>query len=225
MRVAHGLLLLVLSLTLTCGQAQEEAVAARVNGVVITEFRLNHYFGDYLQAQGRSVASIRNPNTYKRLRRDALDQLIDKALLLEQARKQGLVVDEQAVAHQLAAVRGSFGSAQAFAQRLADAGFDEASYTEYLRQEWAAQQVFAQLTRVPEPTPEEVEQAWAHQYPAEHAKNLLMAQNQKLTPTVQRSRELAMAREMIINQRQAEARAKALTDLRSRSRIELAQGQ
>ncbi|WP_166366517.1 SurA N-terminal domain-containing protein [Pseudomonas akapageensis] len=218
---------LALPLPLPCGQvqAQEQAIAARVNGVPITEFRLERYFADYLQAQGRALASIRNPSTYKRLRQAALDELIDKELLLGEARKQGLVVDEKAVAHQLAAVRGDFGSSEVFAQRLADAGFDESSYTEYLRQEWAAQQVFAKLTRIREPTPAEVEQAWAHQHPDAMAKNLLLAPNQKLTSSVERSRELAMVKEMIINQRQAEARVKALKDLRSRNRIELAQGQ
>ncbi|UVJ46114.1 SurA N-terminal domain-containing protein [Pseudomonas sp. LS1212] len=218
-------LLLVLSLMVSTGEAQEEAVAARVNGVPITVFRLERYFADYLQAQGRAVASIRNPDVYKRLRRAALDELIDKALLLEQARKQGLVVDEQAVAHQLASLRGDFGSSEVFAQRLADAGFDEASFTEYLRQEWAAQHVFAELVRVPEPTASEVEAAWAQAHPGAQAKDFSAAQNQNLTPEVERMRELAMVKEMLITQRQAQARATALKELRSRSRIELARGQ
>lgn len=219
------LLVLVLSLMVSTGQAQEEAVAARVNGVPITVFRLERYFADYLQAQGRAVASIRNPDVYKRLRRAALDELIDKALLLEQARKQGLVVDEQAVAHQLASLRGDFGSSEVFAQRLADAGFDEASFTEYLRQEWAAQQVFAELVRVPEPTASEVEAAWAQVRIGAQAKDFSAAQNQNLAPEVERMRELAMVKEMLITQKQAQARATALKELRIRSQIELARGQ
>ncbi len=217
---------LVLSLVvLSNGQAQEQAVAARVNGVPITELRLDRYFADYLQAQGRAVASIRNPSAYKRLRQAALDELIDKQLLLEAARERGLVADEHAVEAQLTTLRGNFGSPQNFDRRLAEAGFDETSFRQYLREEWAAQQVFSELTRTPEPTPAEVEAAWLRANPGALLKLADSPQNQSSSPPVERARELAMVREMIINQRQAQARAQALKQLRSRSRIELARDQ
>ncbi|MNF26603.1 peptidylprolyl isomerase [compost metagenome] len=223
MKAAYWLVPLLL--VLSSGQAQEQAVAARVNGVPITEFRLERYFADYLQAQGRAPASIRNPSAYKRLRQAALDELIDKQLLLEAARQRGLAADEQAVEAQLATLRGNFGSPENFARRLAEAGFDESSFRQYLREEWAAQQVFNELTRTPEPTPAEVEAAWLRANPGTLLKIAQGHQNQSSSVPVERSRELAMVREMIINQRQAEARAQALKDLRSRSRIELARDQ
>ncbi|MEX5623871.1 peptidylprolyl isomerase, partial [Pseudomonas syringae] len=55
--------------------------AARVNGVEIGLTRLERYFSEYLDAQGRALTSIRNPGLYKRLRGQALDELIDKELL------------------------------------------------------------------------------------------------------------------------------------------------
>lgn len=57
------------------------------------------------------------------------------------------------------------------------------------------------------------------------AKKPMMAMNKNLATIVEWSRELAMVKEMIINQKQAYARAKALKDLRSRNRIELLQRQ
>ena len=54
--------------------------AARVNGVEIETMRLERYFSEYLDAQGRAVASIRNPNLYQRLRDHALNELNDKEL-------------------------------------------------------------------------------------------------------------------------------------------------
>ena len=74
--------------------------AARVNGVEIGVTRLERYFSEYLSAQGRALTSIRNPGLYKRLRDQALDELIDKELLWQEARRQGIAIsDAQVSAH------------------------------------------------------------------------------------------------------------------------------
>ena len=41
--------------------ASNGPAAARVNGEEISQFRLERYFAEYLEDQGRAVASIRNP--------------------------------------------------------------------------------------------------------------------------------------------------------------------
>jgi len=51
---------------------------ARVNGEEISQLRLERYFAEYLEDQGRALGSIRNPKAYKQLRKAALDALIDK---------------------------------------------------------------------------------------------------------------------------------------------------
>ncbi|MCY1492866.1 Foldase protein PrsA 2 [compost metagenome] len=137
-------------------QADDGQAVARVNGAEIGEFRLERYFNDYLEAQGRSIGAIRNPNLYKRLRRAALDELIDKELLWQEARRRGLVADEAAVQQQFQATRAAFRDEQRFAERLAEDGFDEASYTEYLRREQVSQRMLAELSQPKPPTEEEV---------------------------------------------------------------------
>ncbi|UQS14233.1 SurA N-terminal domain-containing protein [Pseudomonas sp. HS6] len=127
--------------------AHTEPVAARVNGEVISEFRLERFFAEYLEDQGRAVASIRSPKAYKQLRQAALDTLIDKELLWQEAQKRGLKVDDQAVQEQVEQIRVAIGGSDKFMRRLQDAGFDEASFTEYTRRELAAQQMFAELIR------------------------------------------------------------------------------
>ena len=62
---------------------------ARVNGEEISEFRLERFFAEYLEDQGRAVASIRSPRAYKQLRQAALDALIDKELLWQESHKRG----------------------------------------------------------------------------------------------------------------------------------------
>lgn len=75
-------------LLVMAGPSWADVPAARVNGVEIGLTRLERYFSEYLDAQGRAVTSIRNPGLYKRLRDQALDELIDKELLWQEARRQ-----------------------------------------------------------------------------------------------------------------------------------------
>lgn len=127
--------------------ANTEPVAARVNGEVISELRLERFFVEYLEDRGRAVASIRSPKAYRQLRQAALDVLIDKELLWQEAQKRGLKVDDQAVQRQVEQIRVAIGGSERFVRRLQDAGFDEVSFTEYTRRELAAQQMFAALIR------------------------------------------------------------------------------
>lgn len=136
---------------LSAGMANNEPVAARVNGEAISEFRLERFFAEYLEDQGRAVASIRNPKAYKQLRQAALDTLIDKELLWQESRKRGVKIDEQTVRDQVERTRTAIGGTDKFLQRLQDAGFDEASFTEYTHRELAAQRMFAELTQVQAP--------------------------------------------------------------------------
>lgn len=137
--------LLACWLPLAC--ANNEPAVARVNGEEISGFRFERFFAEYLEDQGRAVTSIRSPKAYKQLRQDALQTLIDKELLWEESQKRGVQIDEQVVRAQIEKTRIAIGGADKFLRRLQDAGFDEASFTEYTRRELAAQQTFAALIR------------------------------------------------------------------------------
>lgn len=130
--------------------------AARVNGEEISEWRLERYFAEFLEDQGRAVASIRNPKAYKQLRQAALDALIDRELLWQEAVKRGVVISDAMVHSQVEQTRQAIGDADKFARRLEDAGFDEAGYIEYTRRELAARQVFADLTKAAGPDEKQI---------------------------------------------------------------------
>ncbi len=149
-------LLLLLMLWVPVAFSNNGPAAARVNGEEISAFRLERYFAEYLEDQGRAVASIRNPKAYKQLRQAALEALIDKELLWQEALKRGVQISDATVQHQVEQTRQAIGGAEVFARKLQDAGFDEASFTEYTRRELAAQQVFAELTQVAEPSEQQV---------------------------------------------------------------------
>lgn len=140
-------LILLLTCWLPLAWANNEPAVARVNGEEISGFRFERFFAEYLEDQGRAVASIRSPKAYKELRQAALQMLIDKELLWQESQKRGRQIDEQALRQQIEQTRMAIGGADKFIRRLQDAGFDEASFTEYTRRELAAQQMFAELIR------------------------------------------------------------------------------
>ncbi|BCX67322.1 MULTISPECIES: peptidylprolyl isomerase [Pseudomonas] len=148
--------LILLTLWVPAAFCSNGQVAARVNGEEISQLRLERYFAEYLEDQGRAVASIRSPSAYKQLRKAALDALIDKELLWQEAVRRGVVISDATVQSQVDQTRQAMGGAQVFARRLEDAGFDEAAYIEYTRRDLAAQKMFSELTRVSEPDEQQV---------------------------------------------------------------------
>ena len=149
-------LLILISMWVPVAFASNGPAAARVNGEEISEFRLERYFAEYLEDQGRALGSIRNPKAYKQLRQKALDALIDREVLWQEALKRGVVISDATVQRQVEQTRQAIGGAEKFARRLEDAGFDEAGFAEYTRRELAAQQVFAELTQVSGPDEKQV---------------------------------------------------------------------
>ncbi|KEY88234.1 SurA N-terminal domain-containing protein [Pseudomonas sp. P1B16] len=209
------LLLCLLLLTTTASWA--DVPAARVNGVQIDAMRLERYFTEYLEAQGRAVASIRNPTLYKRLRDQALDELIDKELLWQEAQRQGIAISDAQVAAHVGEVEAAFGSPTVFERRLAEAGFNRAEYAQYTRHEMAAQQLYAQLSAVDAPSEAQVEAFYEA-----NRQTLQGAQNQSDNPSVIREQGLRLARATLIGQLQAQARQTVRQRLRESAKVEIA---
>jgi len=209
--------LLLCLLLLVAKASWADVPAARVNGVEINVMRLERYFTEYLEAQGRAVASIRNPTLYKRLRDQALDELIDKELLWQEAQRQGIGISDEQVSAQVGEVEAAFGSPTVFERRLAQAGFDRAEYADYTRRELAAQRVYAQLSAVDAPSQAEVEAFYMA-----NRQRLQGAQNQSDNPSVIREQGLVLARTSLIGQLQAQARQAVRQRLRESATVEIA---
>jgi peptidyl-prolyl cis-trans isomerase C len=110
-------------------------VAARVNGVAISNLRLERHFEEYLRNQRRNVSAMINPRVYKKLKRDALDQLIEREVLWQAAQADGVVAADAEVHEALQQIEAKLGSRDALRRKLEHAGFDEKSYAEYIRHE------------------------------------------------------------------------------------------
>ncbi len=119
--------------------AQIVGAAARVNGVEISNFRLERHFDDYVKDKGRNITKMINPKVYKKLKREALDQLIEKELVWQEAQRRGIVVTQAEVDAALKDLESKHKSRDDFLRRMQNAGFDEKSYGEYIRREIAIQ--------------------------------------------------------------------------------------
>ncbi|MBI2276153.1 MAG: peptidylprolyl isomerase [Dechloromonas sp.] len=152
-----------LVLAAVAAPAQEIGVAARVNGVEISIFRLERYFEDYLKEQGRNLGSIRSPGAYKRLKRDALERLIDRELLSQEGVRRGIVVPGSEVAAARARAMAGYKTPEAFQRRLREAGFSEADFADYVRHDLRARQALGALAGNAEPSGDEVERFYREQ--------------------------------------------------------------
>ncbi|WP_271409307.1 SurA N-terminal domain-containing protein [Pseudomonas sp. Q1-7] len=199
---------LVIGLMTPLVLAGETGIAARVNGTDISNFRLERHFTDYLKIQGRQVGAIRSPVAYKRLKREALQQLIDKELLWQEAGRLGVSVSDDEIDASLAEMRAAFADTQGFARALREAGFDEAGYRDYLRHELVASRVLDQLAEVQPTGDDEVRAAYAS----------LKAQ---LDPALDEARGMALVRQYLSGQRLAQGREAALEKLREKGRVEV----
>jgi len=168
-----------------------------------------------LQAQSRALTSIRNPSVYKRLREQALNDLIDKELLWQEAQRQGIKVSDRQVDEQIDQLRQAMGTAKPFEQRLADAGFDANSFADYTRHELAAQQVFMQASQVPEPSPDQVRAFYVA-----NQESLQQAENQTGTGPVEPEQGLSLAKRLLVDQHQAQARHALLQRLRDAGQVQ-----
>lgn len=126
---------LVLALALPGGGAawSQMVLAARVNGVPITHELLDRQYEELLRQRRLQVARLQDPSKAKGIKREALDGLIRIELLWQQAKEDGLVATDAEVDRAVAATRSGFRNAEAFARRIEQTGFNEASYREHTR--------------------------------------------------------------------------------------------
>jgi peptidyl-prolyl cis-trans isomerase C len=185
--------------------AQEVGVAARVNGAEISVFRLERHFEDYLKQQARNVVAIRNPEVFKRLKREALDQLIDKELLWQEAQRRGIVVDDAAVREARAGIASGFRTPEAFQRRMQEAGFDDAGYDAYLRRELASSRLLGELIGPVNVSDDAVQRVLAQQ---------------SLPAGMSTAAAARQVREQLLAGRRAEASRAALRRLRTDAQIQ-----
>ncbi len=160
MRFAMWLIILVLG---GSAQAQMSAygMAARVNGVGISNEKLERSFQEYMGESGQNIAAIRYPGRVKVLRREALELLIEQELVWQAAQKKGVVATPEEVTQTVDKMRAGFRSSDAFVTRLAIEGYTEESYREHMKRLVSAQKYLDNLTSGVEVSDAEVHDFYA----------------------------------------------------------------
>jgi peptidyl-prolyl cis-trans isomerase C len=116
-------------------RADDFGVAARVNGAAIGLERLERYFEENLQEKGRLVAGIRSPAAFKTMKREALDELVDRELLWQEAERRKRVTPQKEVDAAMARFRAQVPDPARRRLQLERSGFTEQTYTEYVKHE------------------------------------------------------------------------------------------
>ena len=134
---------LLVALLVPCGWAWAQGfhpgIAARVNGVEISNERFNAFYQEYRRPYGVNVAG-RGDHLDKltRLRREAMDLMIEQELVRQAAAQQGIEVTPEEVDAAFAEVSAPFDNPDEFRRRLDTEGYTEDSYREHLRRMIAA---------------------------------------------------------------------------------------
>lgn len=113
--------------------------AARVNGVAISNQRFDGFYAEYRNAKGVAVGACGDQlELLMRLRREALDRMIEQELLGQAAEQQGIEADAGAVDAAVSELRSAYDDARGYALRLKDEGFTEESYRKHVKRMLAA---------------------------------------------------------------------------------------
>ncbi len=113
--------------------AAEEPLAAKVNGVDITQEEVNKSLDTYLQQRNIDIQSLQSPEQYKEMQKQVLDGLIGQELLWQEAQKKKAIVSQKDVDQEINKARERMPSEEVFRERLKQAGLTEASYAESIK--------------------------------------------------------------------------------------------
>ena len=132
---------LFLILLLSFGQnalAGTDGVVATVQGKEISETKLQKSIEYYLQKQGSSVAAVRDPKLYKKIRDKVLDDLIGQQLLWSAAQKDNVIAPDEEVKSAFDKYLANFENPEKFKEKLTEIGFNEDSFREDIKQQMSA---------------------------------------------------------------------------------------
>ena len=113
--------------------------AARVNGNEISNERFVAFYTEYQRSKGVAVGARGDQyNLFSRLRREAMDLLIEQELVCEAAEQHGVKVPDEELDATMEEIRKPFKTPESFALRLETEGFDPEGYRTHVKRMLAA---------------------------------------------------------------------------------------
>jgi peptidyl-prolyl cis-trans isomerase C len=113
--------------------------AVRINGVEISNQRFNAFYAELQRSKGVNAGARGDQlNLMKQLRKEAMDLMIERELIVQAAKASGIEVNDSAVDAELASIKEPFNTEAEFMRRLETESYTEESYREHLRDMIAA---------------------------------------------------------------------------------------
>lgn len=128
-----------LACTLALAQGIYPGAAVRVNGAEISYQRFNGFYQEYQRQHGINVAARGDYlQLLTRLRREAMDLMVEQELVAQAAEKKGVGADPAQVDAALQELREGFKTQEDFDRRLETEGYTAESYREHVARMMAA---------------------------------------------------------------------------------------
>lgn len=136
MRVATGRVIVLVALLVSSGawaQGTYPGDAVRINGVTISYQRFAAFYQEYRRSKGIAIgASGFQVPLLDRIRREAMDLMIEQEVVRQAAERKGVEVSTNEVDARVAELRSVFDSPEGFTRRLKTEGFTEESYRKHV---------------------------------------------------------------------------------------------
>ncbi|TYO99633.1 peptidyl-prolyl cis-trans isomerase C [Geothermobacter ehrlichii] len=137
---------------------KKQQCVARVNGTPISRFDLENAMQGYAMQEHRKTLDQLDADQLREAESFAMEKLIARELIFQQALAEGFVADEAAIAEELRKIVDNFPSEEEFHATLAKAGLSAADYQRMLRQDVTVNQMSEKyLADLDDPSDEEIE--------------------------------------------------------------------
>jgi parvulin-like peptidyl-prolyl isomerase len=131
------------ALLLVASAAQAQSIypgdAVSVNGETVSYQRFHGFYVEYRNSQGVAVGARGDQlELLKKLRREAMDQLIEQVLVGQAAEAAGIEVPSEVIDKSIADLRSIFDSENSYRIKLQDEGFDDETFRAHMERMYRA---------------------------------------------------------------------------------------
>lgn len=134
-------LLMLLAGSFSIAQSNYPGDAVRVNGETVSNQRFHGFYIEYRNSQGVAVGARGDQlELLKRLRREAMEQIIEQVLVGQAAEQAGLDADPAEVDKSITDLRSIFDSDSSFQMKLDGEGFTQESFRAHMGRMMIAKQ-------------------------------------------------------------------------------------
>jgi len=134
-------LLLLLASSFSMAQSNYPGDAVRINGETVSNQRFHGFYIEYRNSKGGAVGARGDQlELLKRLRREAMAQVIEQVLVGQAAEQAGLEPDPDEVDKSIADLQSIFDSESAFQMKLDGEGFTQESFRAHIGRMMVAKQ-------------------------------------------------------------------------------------